>query len=253
MALSRTSVFAAESTAVGAYTTSSFTPPANSLLVVTGWMLSDTDIRAGLSISGGGLTFTQRGPTLNPDNNAAAPGFTDEHQMWTAPVGASPSSMTVTITPPATNTVQFVDVHIVAYSGYDTVTPIGATGSFGGTGGIASGSSESLTLSGAPASSSYVFASMTAGANSAAGPITPGAGWTEIYDWVGANVNGLGFQSQERTASTSTTVSWANTDTNGNAGGLYGCSGLAIEIRAASGPVAKLYIKNQARVRASYW
>jgi hypothetical protein len=236
MALSRTSVYGAELNTNTQVVTGSFTPPANSLLVVSVFWFSDENSVTGLSPSGGGLTYTQRGPVLRPDNAGMAPAYYAVQEIWTAPVGASPSSMTLTIAPlGAAGTFILADVHVAAYTGYNTGSPVGATGSFTNpynSTGI--NDPASLTLSASPASTSYVFASLAAGANNNPGPVTQGVGWTEI-NFVGNDLNGLGFQSQERTGSTSTTVSWADVDTNNNTNGLWGCSGIAIEITAASG------------------
>lgn len=238
MALSRTSEigeFHFDNVGSTTIASSSFTPPANSLLVVSIDVFIDADDTAGLGISGGGLTYTLRSGVVRSDNGGFAPSDYPIFEMWTAPVGGSPSSMQVTITFPSGSTIILMDMHIVAYTGYNVGSPIGATGSFNNTfNTTGQDDSESITLNASPASTSFVFASMHCGANSAAGPITQGVGWTEIYDFVSNDSGALGFQSQERTSSTSTTVSWADVDTNNGSAGMWGCCGFAMEIKQAT-------------------
>ena len=239
--LSRTSLIGIEhqdTNGVSSLTTTTFTPPANSLLVVSLGLFIDKDVSSGVTISdtGGGLTYTLQSGVIRTDNSGFAPSDYPIMMVWTAPVGGSPAQQSLTIGGfPSGNTIILMDVHVVAYTGYDTGSPIGATGqfinAFNSTG---INDSASLTLSAAPASDSFVFASIFCGANSAAGPVTAGSGWTEIYDWVNSDTGGLGYQSQERTGSTSTSVSWADVDTNDASGGLWGCAGFAMEIKAAS-------------------
>jgi hypothetical protein len=213
--------------------TGSFTPPANSILTFhVFWFGTVNHTTTGLSVSGGSLTWTRQSGIIRPDNGGMAPSFFPLHEVWTAPVGGSPSSMTISLGSPTGEI--FYDAHVIAYTGYDTGTPIGATGT-GTNPGQGNHTSFSITLGAAPASTSFVVASLAVGANNAAGPVTPGAGWTELYDWVSADTGGLGFQSESRTSSTSTSVDWADIDTNGGLGTAWGLSGFGMEIVAAGG------------------
>lgn len=80
-------------------TTSSFTPTANSLLVVVANCIrgNHTTAYSFQSPSGGGLTYTQRVTPFGVDPTGFGTNFRQEMCVWTAPVGASPSSMTVTV------------------------------------------------------------------------------------------------------------------------------------------------------------
>ena len=120
-----------------------------------------------------------------------------------------------------------VNIQVVAFTGYDTVNPVGATAS-GSSLGMAAAS---ITLSAAPATNSVVVATKgTVDNNNTNSLATPGTGWTEIFDQ--ATSYGYGdMETQTRTGSTSTNVSWNNmTDPAG--ADVWESSALAIEIRA---------------------
>jgi len=208
-----------------AHTTASFTPPANSLLVVTTHYFEfSQNITTGFTISGGGLTWTSR---LSQD---PAAGTSNEawQQIWTAQVGASPSSMTVTVSPPVTTGSGRNIVQIVAYTGHDVASPIGATG-IANSQSLTQTSSFSCTLSAAPAASSTVFAAFGAGPNNTtSGGVTTDTGWTEIYE----NNGDPGLQCMDRSGSTSTTVNIADVDTANVSGGYWNAGLMAIEIKA---------------------
>ena len=176
MALARTDLIRQNFVASAGITTSSFTPPANSLLVVSvSWSEASQNVSAGLTITNtGGLTFTSRGGQ-NPQGPTKPSGDLSWQQIWTAPVGTSPAAQTVTIRSTPNTTNGFVEVHVVAYTGYDTSSPIGAT-AMDGTPSATTSSSFSLTLSAAPATSSVVFASLAVGPNGSGGPIKVGNG-----------------------------------------------------------------------------
>lgn len=185
----------------GSYTTGSFTPPNNSLLVIGAYFMTNSgsggaDRSGDLTITdSAGLTWTAR------VNNGNTDSFAVGGRIWTAPV-VTGSSMTVTIDSGA-NDIYVYQVHPYAYTGYNTGTPTGATAT-GSLTGITG--SVSMTLSGAPASTSEVVALMALSPGNGTTDATPGTGWTEIYesitDW------DHGSQSQIRTGSTSTDVSW---------------------------------------------
>jgi hypothetical protein len=249
MALARTQVLT-ENTFFGGvgtgvpfvYTTGSFTPPANSLLVAHFGIVNGPgtgcDNRVGLaSVTGGSLTWTKRlGPTGAASDNpyASATSYTSAGEVWTAPVGGSPASMTIVATSSCNNASDGARglIEVEAYTGYDTGSPIGATASAAIGFFITGNDTASLTLSASPASSSIVQAGLhaeTFGANSTA---APGSGWTEIYDQ-GTSLDGYGaMQGQVRTGSTSTSVDWNNT----SAGQIdWGTWLYAIEIKEAAG------------------
>lgn len=230
MALARTSRGSWDSGAshgTGSYTTGSFTPSANSLLTVI--VCAETNngssnISASLTITdSAGLTWTA---ITNVGNSTS---WATGMRAWRAPVGASPSSMTVTVDCGANNIYEYL-VDAIDFTGYDTSSPIGATATGGGSGsnGLGADGAASITLSAAPASSSLVIGAL-GGDTSSAGGVTYGTGWTELYD-----VRGPGeafLQVQERTGSTSTTVGWNDICTSGTA---WKSLGLAFEVKAAA-------------------
>ena len=234
MALVRTSRGSWDSGAshgTGSYTTGSFTPSANSLLTVI--VCAETNngssnISASLTITdSAGLTWTA---ITNVGNSTS---WATGMRAWRAPVGASPSSMTVTVDCGANNIYEYL-VDAIDFTGYDTSSPIGATATGGGSGsnGLGADGAASITLSAAPASSSLVIGAL-GGDTSSTGGVTYGTGWTELYD-----VRGPGeafLQVQERTGSTSTTVGWNDICTSGTA---WKSLGLAFEVKAAASGIA---------------
>lgn len=214
-ALTRTNLLQRRGT--GAST--SFTPPNNSLLVVvvgvcrnSGSVDPSSHITLGNSA---GLTFTPR-VTIG----SAVP-WSRGVRIYTAPVT---TGVSMTVTPGLSEgTIHTMDIHVFAYTNYDTASPVGATASANN---LDSGGPRSIVLSAAPASSSEVLAVMHANCTAASDPIDAGSGWTEQYDNGGANIQ---QQTQTRTGSTSTTVEWADI------GATFGAVniGAAIEIKRA--------------------
>lgn len=198
------------------YTTASFTPSNNSLLVVALDALfgDGGDPHTNLTLSGGGLTWTKRVSAVNQAGFQAT-------QIWTAPVTTG-SSMAITIAGGVTDdSFDAVSFHVYDYTGYDTASPIGATATQSGV--------DSITLSGAPVATSEVLAAF-GGENT--GSIAPGGtgGFSELNESLGGS--GLAeLQTQSRTGSVSTTVDW----TIGGGGCGSGCFGaVAVEIKAAA-------------------
>lgn len=224
MSLTRTARLSDASSAgygTAAWVSGSFTPSANSLLVVAAMAVhsagSGTNIGDDLTISGGSLTFTKR--AVVNDTTYWGSGLV----IFTAAVGASPSSMTLTLDCGANN-IDVYAVHVVDYTGYDTGTPTGATASTasGATNGLGS-----ITLSSAPAVDSEVFATLHGESVNSSNSAAPGSGWTELYD---SAIAYSVFQSQVRSGSTSTSVEWS--DVSVDSGNLYESHMAALEIRA---------------------
>lgn len=94
-------------------TSASFTPAANSLLVLC-VALNSNGSAPSLTPSGGGLTWTQQVLTSSTDGRVF---------IYTAPVGSSPSSMTVALE--NTGGTGFSWAKIYEVSGYYTSSPIG--------------------------------------------------------------------------------------------------------------------------------
>lgn len=198
-------------------TTSAFTPPDNSLLVVVQGVCQQSgsvDPSGNLTLgNSAGLTFTPR-LTIG----TAVP-WSRGLRIWTAPVTTGAS---MTLTPGlSSGTVHTMDVHVFAYTGYDPVTPVGATASANN---LASGGPRTITLSAAPDVNSEVLAVCHSNCTAAADPIDPTSPWVEQYDNGGANIQ---QQTQTRAGDTSTTVSWDDIGATFSVSNL----GAAIEIR----------------------
>lgn len=207
--------------------TIAFTPSNNCLLVVHASTLSSTDISADWSMSGGSLTWTRR-VSLNTNSS----GYYRAHEIWTAPVGTA-ASMSVTWS--HTGTIGYandgMDLIVHCFTNYNSSSPIGATAT-ALMSGVGSGS---VTLSGTPASTSYLAASRAITPNEAIDCYaTEGTGWAEVADLlVGSAGAGLGgIQAQVVTGTTSTSVTWNDLLVATGSAFLH-ASGLAIEVKAA--------------------
>jgi hypothetical protein len=212
----------------GSYSPPAITPPDSSLVVAAVALIENgggTNPAADITISDtGGHTWTSRF-ALNTSG-----GFATALALYTAPVSTG-SATTVTLTCNGRN-IGIWASSIVAYTGYDTATPIGATVSLisNGAGG-GPPNPVSMTLSGAPATTSEVFAAVAADRSTAG--VTPGSTWTEIDDVSNPTAStGGGLETEVRTGSTSTTVDWVDIRPGG--GALFNYLALAVEIRAAT-------------------
>jgi hypothetical protein len=170
------------------------------------------------ALTGGSLTYTAR----NSAGDAVA--WSNGGKFFTAQVGGSPSSMTVSVDAGGTRFMQSMGLVVVEYSGHNVGSPVGATAQQAIS---AAAGSNSLTLSGAPATDSDVLG--LAGVLNGSTTIGDGgAGYAELSDNYDATAT-FGMESQARTASTSTTYTWANVATSSEKAVL-----LAIEIKAAA-------------------
>jgi hypothetical protein len=191
VALSRTTVGLFDSGSnfgTGPFTTSSFTPPDDSLLVVAVAAMEEagtTDPSADLTLSGGGWTWT-------PEDDAFDIGaWSMAVKIFTAEVTTG-ASMTLTADCGARDIYRH-RISAVAYTGYDTTNPVGATGH------LDSGPSDgavTFELGAPPADDSEVFAAF--GIDTGTG-VTPGTDWTEVHD-TGVDADGTGIQTQVRLA-----------------------------------------------------
>lgn len=214
-----------------------FTPPANSLLVLAVAIIWENDALDDTFTvtSDQGLVWTKREESTK-DANPSFPTILGKIEVWTAPVGASPASTTINVAGVFNDDTVGLDYRVrcqcVAYTGYNVSAPIGATISGEN---LAAGydTPVTITLSGSPLSSSYVFAARnTVPLNGAICRAVPGTGWSEIYDFQDAAGYG-DLQCMDRTGSTSASVTWDefNDHLSGDTDGQWESSAAAIEIK----------------------
>lgn len=217
------------------YTTGAITTVDNSLAAIIVYAIHETNdgqqIATNLACTAStGLTMTER---LVADARAlGTPDWDWGFKVYTAPVttGASTTFTCNSIITATRQAIQKYRVQVISYTGYDTVTPV-ATLTTANRAYTTTNGSVSLTLPSSPASDSEVLGIGYALMNSGSGAMTHGADFTEAFDvtldaWDNA-------QLQYRTASTSTTVNWADT---GAGAGTFNAAVLgAIEIKAAAG------------------
>jgi hypothetical protein len=224
MALSRTLLRVSESAAdfgTGGYSPTAFVTSDNSLLVAIITVMQNggaTDPSSDITLSSSPtLTWTRRHYTGD------ATEWSRGIAIFTAPVTTG-ASTTLTADCGARN-IWVYHAHVIGYTGYDTSTPTGATAN--STGSLGTDGAASITLSGAPASTSEVVSTKLNAADSGTCYTLEGSGWTELADEGSDNY----IQTQVRGGSTSTTVAWQ--DLNNGSGTLANAIALALEIRAA--------------------
>lgn len=229
MTLSRTDLLGQINTGnlgTGNFTTTAFTPASASMMLVG---VVGTE-NSGSAPSVTDMTVTSSaGYTLSPVlRQAVGATFATYVGIFSAPVGVGASgTLTVSFNG---RTMSVVGVSVAAWTGYDTVTPLGANATGSQTGGFTTHNPAALTLSGTPAVTSEVWGFLGADKNTT--DITPGTsiGWTETQDlFNGASVN-AGCESQVRGASTSTAVRWDDVRPGG--GALFNWGAFAVEVRA---------------------
>lgn len=217
-----------------------FTPAANSLLVVavdvvrngtaTPWTPS------GVTVTGGGLTWTRRAIATGAGPGSPAGDYADSVQWWTAPVGGSPTSMSVTVNATAGDAAYATSAALIyGYTGYDVASPVGAIlqATNGPTDGL-----WSPTLGATPAATSEVlsaFGGITAGA----GDVNPevGSGWTAVGR--ASTTSLFCLETQARRGSTSDVCAWSDTSGPSATTGLYyGPTSVAVEIKDDGLPAA---------------
>ena len=194
------------------WVSNTFTPAANSLLVVvTGCETDGNDVDPALDTSiitdSAGLTWTRRATTGVLDNGDNWQGG---GSVFTAPVGANPTSMTVTIDfHPSSGSLSFYPgMAVFDITGHDSTTPfpqVVAVAADKWPGGNSS-ASLSPTLGSTPTSGNLLLLIGWA-ENDAFGTFTgPGAGWTELYN-NGSSFSHTGVWYRSDSTATSATVS----------------------------------------------
>lgn len=207
--------------------TGAFTPAGNALLVAVFWAIDDgLDARINETISDSlGGVWTKR---ISGGNHADA--YNGLH-LWTRPVTTG-ALMTVAanITSGGMHAKQ---LHILEITGHDSAAPIGAAVAVADIG----NTTGAMALPSAPAASSVVLAARCLAVDDGqTASATPGSGWSEHYDLTSPDRGGL--QTQSRFGSTSTAIAWGAVNAGGAAN--LGCSGMAIEVKAAGVPTTRV-------------
>ena len=230
MALSRTDVgiYKDSSTPHGtsSFSTSAFTPPDNSLLVISVALmgLAITGDLGTPTIDGGGLTYTPiSGATVT-----LSPTYAVKMVAFTAPVTTG-ASMTITVDDDNNQNIFGYEVEVTAWTGYDTSTPI--TGVVSSTTTDIADGAESRTLAATPATDDVTLVFCICDADGATANPTLAAGWTKIHDSGSAGGGGTMWNAR-RESSTSTTVSV--TDIYTGTGSLYKAGLYAFIVKAAA-------------------
>lgn len=159
------------------FTTASFTPTANALLVVIAGTL---DNASGIDLTGISCTHSGAGSWTEQAGAAHDDGSTryEAIAIYTCKMGASPGSGTVSVT--TNNNSQRTVISVLEVTGEDA-TPVGYTGT-GGESGSSCGSTVSFNLSGTPASTSMVIGGVYCADDTTPNDIAPGTGFTEAVD-----------------------------------------------------------------------
>lgn len=167
---------------------SNFTPPANTLLLVTAsWLLLNgaTSTTTGISDTIGGLTWTEitNGWHVQTLSGSSTPA---KASIFWAVTGASPPSGHFTIFSGG-NTSKHLEV--IKIPGAKTSSPIGVTGfaDLSGTNG-ASAQNLTVTTTGSPASDGCMIGMLASSITSSApGAVTDDANFTRLFDATGGN------------------------------------------------------------------
>ena len=195
----------ASTSTTNTWTTSSFSPTGNALLVVSGSLLNTTLEPAVSSVTD---TFTGTGSwTIVQASNTTI----QQHVGFIAYalLGSSPGSGTVTVNTSNNAIRTAVDVYEV--TSVNTSAPV--TQSKTGTG---TSATPSITLDSTPATDSLVFGALSSRATSDP-DITPGSNFTELGEvYSSGGVAQAHIQTEYDAASATTTVDWSNAPTISN-------------------------------------
>jgi len=225
----------------GPFATGNFTPANNSLLIAA-VMCGSNDIATGdtdFITTGGGWTWTKR---VSQTMSFGTDGFI--HQLWTAPVSTG-ASMAVTSTHTG-HTSYAYGIAVYAYTGYDTGSPVGGTASDSNT-----STTNSLTLSAAPAAGDDVlaFLNILGDADASDASVAAGSSFTELFE-TNSPDSFLKWQAQARTGSTSDAVSWTTSTPNTTPFDQRIFSALTIKA-AAAGTAVPVFRNHYRRMKAA--
>ena len=209
----------------GSVTTPSFTPTANSKLIVIAAAYNNSHTAAkSWTISGGGLGWTATATSAELETAFGA-NFDFQSTIWWADVGSSPASMTVTADPYTTADLGFISVIVFEVIGLAT------GGSFvvqSAVTNVTTGGSNTTALAAAPTTGNPVLAGWF---SIAAGPSTwnsPASGWTSLTSAAGDLISPNGLVS---------TTDADGSLAHGYTGTPVSCAGVLIEI-GTPGPAA---------------
>lgn len=212
----------------------SFTPADNSLLIAIVNTINDStpDTVAAVSLSGGSLTWTKQ--TSISAFTSSSGGYFAGLIVYTAPVTTG-ASMSLTASGYVTGGDSYYGFEVIQATGYNTSTPLGATALSNNV----NVTNPSLTLSGAPSSTSEVVSAFCVNPNNTPSTPTPGGSYSLLQN------SGTGSTVVEGTehlsGTTSTAVNWSNI---GCAIYSSNCVVNAFEILAAGGG-ASAYVAGQ--------
>lgn len=127
-------------------------------------------------------------------------------------------------------------IEVYSFSGFDTSSPIGYTGSSDS---LPTSGPGALALSGITASTSMVLGSVAGSLAASTTTIDEGSGWTELYD--DPSLDWMAHQSQVITGAVST-VDWLDLSADG-ASYEKGPIGIGFEVKAAPAAAADFYFK----------
>jgi len=149
------------------------------------------------TISGGSLSYTFQGQARSEV------AWSMRLNVFTAPVGPSPSSMTITVDDDNNDAIYNYTVYVLAYRGYNTSTPIAGFVT-SNTADIGDGA-ETQTLAATPTTSDVTLSAWLYDADNKPANPTLTAGWSTIYD-NGGIAGGATIALIRRESSTSTSV-----------------------------------------------
>lgn len=245
MALARTvvGIYSKKEAGTAAFATEEFTPPANSLLVVRVYVMrkEGESLMGTPLISGAGLTYTHRSGATTQ----LKPSWSTTAAWFTAPVGGSPAKMAITVDEASNLSVYEYVVSVIAYTGYDTTTPIGGLLTSGTTD-IGDGE-ESRELSAAPAEGDETLVCIDGDSTKAPLKTSFETGWTLVHEKSASNESGIAIA--QRTASTSKTVKVKDSYVGG--GSFSKAAMGAIVIRAATGTLFTLELTDSVAISDS--
>ena len=195
----------------GSFTTGAFTPTANSLLVCIAEASEDsgtTNPAADITISDSeGLTWT---PQVLA---GSAVSWSLGHRVFTAPVGASPASMTITVDCGARNISRW-HVRTFDITGHNVASPVVQVQSDNS---IATNGADSMAVFGSSVTSGNLVISILGRdiAPGATSVVTHGTGWTELFDGQHTSL-AQSLQAQYRTDLSDTTAgAWDDVEASG--------------------------------------